>query len=258
MTRQSASDGRTRGQRAPAALADKLRESILGASLLDGAALPTERELAAAEGVSRSSVREALRILEAEGLISTRPGRNGGPSVRRPTPESLERPLENFIRGRAIRSPDLLEALVTIEPAIARVAAVNRTEADLERLDELNRRLLESDDQGGWVAVNAELHVAIGEATHNDLLTAIIRGLAHAIFVATSADAYSVPGVSELAAASYDRIRAALADGDADAAERRMRRNIVRAVEIARAGAVDPEELAAVRQARELAGESIP
>ena len=59
-------------------LAGILREKILGGVLGEGADLPNERDLGVQSGLSRASVREALRILEGEGLISTRTGRNGG------------------------------------------------------------------------------------------------------------------------------------------------------------------------------------
>ena len=59
-------------------LAAHLRETILRGDLVEGSPLPTERELGERSGLSRPSVREALRILESEGLIQTRPGRGGG------------------------------------------------------------------------------------------------------------------------------------------------------------------------------------
>ena len=72
-------------------LADTLREQILNGRLGVGSLLPNERELSERAGLSRTSVREALRILEVEGLIATRTGRNGGSEVVRPTSATLER-----------------------------------------------------------------------------------------------------------------------------------------------------------------------
>ena len=74
--------------KAPDVLAEHLRETILRGELAEGSPLPTERELGERSGLSRASVREALRILESEGLIQTRPGRNGGASVKQPTAQS--------------------------------------------------------------------------------------------------------------------------------------------------------------------------
>ena len=72
-------------------LAETLREQILNGRLGVGSLLPNERELSERAGLSRTSVREALRILEVEGLIATRTGRNGGSEVVRPTSATLER-----------------------------------------------------------------------------------------------------------------------------------------------------------------------
>jgi DNA-binding transcriptional ArsR family regulator len=74
-------EGRRRGLSVPKAsdvLADSLRQRILSGELPTGSALPVERELAATTRLSRTAVREALRILEIEGLIEIRPGRSGG------------------------------------------------------------------------------------------------------------------------------------------------------------------------------------
>ena len=64
-------------------LAARLREMILSSGLAEGTPLPTERELVTQSGLSRASVREALRVLETEGLVVTRAGRDGGSQVRR-------------------------------------------------------------------------------------------------------------------------------------------------------------------------------
>jgi GntR family transcriptional regulator, transcriptional repressor for pyruvate dehydrogenase complex len=229
-------------RKASAVLADDLRETILGGGYPVGAPLPTERELAERAGVSRSSVREALRILETEGLIATRPGRNGGPSARRPTAQTLERQLTTFIRGHELQPGDLSEALLAIEPGVARLAAMNRTDEDLERLRELIERFVTSPDRSERLQLNAELRVAVADASHNELLRAVMAGLSEAIHVASSSEAFAVPGVTELAAASYEGILQALVERDPDAAERRVRRHVTRAAKIALEG-VDAAEL---------------
>jgi GntR family transcriptional repressor for pyruvate dehydrogenase complex len=219
-------------QKAPAALAAQLREAILGGELVAGAQLPPERELAEQSGISRGSVREALRILEADGLIETRSGRSGGPVVRRPSAESLGRPVDAFIRGRAIAAAHLVETLLVVEPAVARLAAEKRTDADLQRLATANETFASSPDHAERVALNAQWHVVLGAATHNELLIGIVNGLAHAIHAATGNEAFAAPGLLELTVVSNEKIRQALEAQDADAAERRMRRHISYAAEL--------------------------
>jgi DNA-binding FadR family transcriptional regulator len=114
-------------------LAGILREKILDGELQEGVDLPHERDLCAQAGLSRASVREALRILEGEGLIATRLGRNGGSAVVRPTIATIERSVGIFIRGQGIRLEAVLETRAAIEPPSARFAAQHRTDADIER-----------------------------------------------------------------------------------------------------------------------------
>lgn len=221
------------GKRAPIALADELRESILAGELHEGAHLPPERMLATQANVSRGSVREALRILQAEGLIETRPGRNGGPVVRKPSSESLERPLTAFVRGRSIRLQELVETRLSIETAVTRLAAENRTDDDLALLASLNEQLASAATHEERTERNAEWHVALGRASHNELLAAIMNAVSQAIYNVTSADAYGVPGIREITVKSHEGIRKALEERNPDAAERRIRRHILGSAAIA-------------------------
>lgn len=220
------------GRKAPAALAEQLREAILAGELTTGTQLPAERVLAEQSQVSRSSVREALRILEAEGLIVTRPGRKGGPVVVAPAGDALGRPLETFIRTRSLKPGSLYETLLVIEPAIARLAATNRTDEDLVRVQEAIEGYSTSPDRGERLSLNADIHVFIAAASGNELLTAIVRGLRDAIHAATTAAPFAAPGVRERTIESYGRILRAIEARDAEAAETAMRRHIVGAGKI--------------------------
>src|SRR5436190_8995809 len=74
-------------------LARQVREAILGGDLAEGDMLPSEKDLMVQMGLSRATVREGLRLLEAEGLITTRPGRGGGATVQRPGSDGHTRTL---------------------------------------------------------------------------------------------------------------------------------------------------------------------
>src|SRR2546421_11491774 len=122
-------------------LADDLRERILLGEFPEGTALPTERDLVAQTQMSRATVREALRILEVQGLIRIKTGRAGGAYVQKPDDESVADSVALAIRGRRIRMAALLETREAIEPACAQLAAKYRTDADLERLDKAQQAL---------------------------------------------------------------------------------------------------------------------
>jgi len=146
--------------KAPDVLAEHLRETILRGELAEGSPLPTERELGERSGLSRASVREALRILESEGLIQTRPGRNGGASVKQPTAQSIARSVGLYVRGQRIRLRSLLETREVIEPAMARLAAANRTDDDLAHLAAAQARLKASmKDRIAYLEANVDWHM---------------------------------------------------------------------------------------------------
>ena len=92
-------------------LADDLRERILRGDFPEGTALPTERELVSQTRMSRATVREALRILEVQGLVRVKTGRAGGAYVYRPGRDSMADSVQLLIRARKIRIPALLAAV---------------------------------------------------------------------------------------------------------------------------------------------------
>src|SRR5260370_13396616 len=114
-------------------LADDLRERILLGEFPEGTALPTERDLVVQTRMSRATVREALRILEVQGLIRIKTGRAGGAFVQKPGDESVAGSVALVIRGRRIRMAALLETREAVEPACAQLAARDRTHAHLQR-----------------------------------------------------------------------------------------------------------------------------
>src|SRR6476661_10105103 len=103
-------------------LANELRERILAGEYVEGTPLPPERELVVQTRMSRTTVREALRILEVQGLIRIKAGRAGGAFVQRPGGESMARSLELLIRGRQLRLTSIHETREAVEPACARLA----------------------------------------------------------------------------------------------------------------------------------------
>ena len=119
-------------------LANDLRERILSGEFPEGTSLPPERDMVVQTQMSRTTVREALRILEVQGLVRIRTGRSGGAFVQRPGGDSVADSVSLLIRGRQIRLAAIFEAREGIEPTCARLAAKYRTDADLARLAAAN------------------------------------------------------------------------------------------------------------------------
>jgi len=208
-------------------LAAKLRELILSRGLVEGTPLPTERELVAQSGLSRTSVREALRVLETEGLVVTRAGRNGGSQVRRPGRESISRSFELFVRSHGVRFEALLEAREAIEPAAARLAAVHRLDADLAEMTRIHAALEQvSDDVAEHVRLNLLWHRAIMHASRNELLIAFFDAIADSVQAATESQSLNSIEVRREVVRAHGRVLAAIAARDGDAAFRRMQRHV--------------------------------
>jgi GntR family transcriptional repressor for pyruvate dehydrogenase complex len=204
-------------------LAAKLRELILSSGLAEGTPLPTERELVAQSGLSRTSVREALRVLETEGLVLTKAGRNGGSQVRRPGRESISRSFELFVRSHGVRFEALLEAREAIEPAAARLAAIHRSDADLAEMTRIHRALeAVADDVAAHVRLNLEWHRAVVRASRNELMIAFFEAIADAVHDVTESHSLYSAEVHREVVRVHARVLAAIAAQDPDTAFRRM------------------------------------
>ena len=207
-------------------LAAKLRELILSNGLAEGTPLPTERELVAQSGLSRTSVREALRVLETEGLVLTKAGRNGGSQVRRPGRESISRSFELFVRSHGVRFEALLEAREAIEPAAARLAAIHRSDADLAEMTRVHKALDQVLDVAEHVRLNLQWHRAVMRASRNELLIAFFDAIADSVQAATESQSLNSLEVRREVVRAHGRVLAAIAAQDADAAFRRMQRHV--------------------------------
>lgn len=210
-------------------LAAALREKILMGDLGEGKELPSERELGEQARVSRATVREALRILESEGLIETRLGRHGGSSVLRPSSAPIERSVGIFIRGHRIRLQAVLETRGAIEPASARYAALHRTDEDLEELERCQERVEQAsrdNDIDGYIQANLDWHVQVVRASHNELLIAFIGAVAKSVYLESDIEGFNSAAVREAVIRAHGKVMEAIRDRDGEAAARRMERHV--------------------------------
>jgi DNA-binding FadR family transcriptional regulator len=168
-------------------LADELRRTILEGQLDEGTHLPSERELVTQTGINRSSVREALRMLEVEGLLRSTPGRYGGNVVAHPDNDSMAHFVGQFIRIKRIPLHSLQQARMTIEPALARLAAESRDEEDLAEIDRLTVQMADGPHTPeAFAELNARWHNAVATASKNDLLAALQYAMSRSLTLSTS------------------------------------------------------------------------
>lgn len=228
------------------ALALQLRSRILSGQLPVGLLLPTERDLSEQVGVSRGSVREAIRILEIEGLLKTKQGRKGGTRVVQPSSEIVARSLESLFYGSRPQLASLFELREAVEPFCARLAAVNALPDHLDELDHLHEKMREAEyDHDAFVSLNVEWHVKIASASTNELLAAIMIGVSRIVRAAGGAAIHGDPSnVPTRTLRAHLRITDAVKAKDPIMAERAMREHIrAHAAELGLAGAKAGEAL---------------
>lgn len=207
-------------------LANELRERILSGEYPEGTPLPPERELVVQTRMSRTTVREALRILEVQGLIRIKAGRAGGAFVQRPGEEYVASSLELLIRGRQIRLTSVHETREAVEPMCARLAAQHRTAGDLRRIDAANEAIAASDGLDDFLRANVDWHVAVATASHNEILTGIMMALSRAIYTVTNNEGFINDEVRDITVRAHRSVTRAIKERDADAAVRRMSRHV--------------------------------
>ena len=208
-------------------LAREVRERIFSGELAEGTALPPERQLVEQTGLSRATVREALRVLEVENLLSIRPGRGGGAFVHRPDHRSLANTVQLVIRGQRIRLESLHQTREAIEPACAALAARHRTDEDLAELDTANADLVAAGaDIPRFLRANIRWHNAVAKAGENELLIGFMSALSQSIYAATDLEQFMDARIRDLTARAHARITEAIREHDEPAAARRMTRHV--------------------------------
>ena len=207
-------------------VAADVRARILSGELPVGRALPPERELADEQGVSRTTVRAALTLLEAEGLVVRRVGRGGGTFVSEPGTRAVTSALQRTVGMSGFPAVDLAEARREIEPRCAAFAAARICAAQLADLRDLQAIMARTRDRAEFFAANARFHVLIAEASGNAVLSAVISGLVVPIRDVTDDPVRIREQEMASTVRVHELIIAALSDGDSDAAEAAMRAHL--------------------------------
>jgi GntR family transcriptional regulator, transcriptional repressor for pyruvate dehydrogenase complex len=149
-------------------LADELREQIAAGTLREGERLPSEAKLAERAGVSRSTVRESLRMLQQAGLIA-----RASPKIMvvRGREVPVHHELSHALRRRNVTFVHLLEALLLLEPEVTRLATERCDEADIATLHELiGAQTRNIEHFAEWSRLDQEFHLAIAEMSGNPAL----------------------------------------------------------------------------------------
>jgi GntR family transcriptional repressor for pyruvate dehydrogenase complex len=185
----------------PQLIADELRIQIVNGQLADGESLGREPDLVERFGVSRPSLREALRILETEGLIRVVRGLHGGVVAQSPDQRATARTAALILQARNVPLADVFEARKMLEPLAARTVASGRRRkiaaAELSALIEDERTALENPEAFG--EANARFHERLVALADNQTLTILIEMLNEIVVRAVTAVSQEGDSVGSIA-----------------------------------------------------------
>lgn len=192
--------------------------------LKPGDVLPSERELAQRFGVSRTSVRDAIRSLELIGLLEPQQGR--GTVVCEPVADAVVGSLTAVILQKRKLVKELLDVRKVVEPALARRAALHVTDSQISELEQLLERQ-NSRVRNGELAIEEdnEFHYMIARAADNAVLLRIVDVLMETLYE-TREKSLQTGGRPHKSLAGHRRILAALQQRDPAASEKAMRKHI--------------------------------
>ncbi|WP_395106214.1 FadR/GntR family transcriptional regulator [Actinomadura sp. SCN-SB] len=225
---------RIRVPKAGELVAGQLRRQIILGELEAGQALPPETALMDHYGVSRPTLREAFRVLEAEGLISIQRGARGGARVHLPDPSVSARYAGVLLQYRGATLADVYEARTILESRAAGLLAARRTRSEVDALDAAlqESRRAAAEDPYRFVGVDERFHLLVVELGGNETLALLVEMLYYIVAAAnisvTEHDTSDEQAFASVRRAHrmHERLVALIRDGDAEGAEFLWRRHL--------------------------------
>ncbi|MGH9469166.1 MAG: FadR/GntR family transcriptional regulator [Terriglobia bacterium] len=208
----------------PREAAELLSEHIITGKYAANTFLPPERELCQQMGVSRTVVREAIKLLESSGLVRIQRGL--GTLVLEPRGESVSRPLKVLLRRKTDMVKHLLETRSILEVAIAALAARRRTEENLEAMERALMAMRERPSEPeGYVDADVAFHAEITRASQNPTLGILLEPLGELLRESRMAT-FSGPRMVKTRLRQHEEIFAMIRDGNDEGARAAMSRHL--------------------------------
>ncbi len=209
-----------RSERVTDAILTKLRELLDSGEIEPGEKLPSEKELAEAFGVGRSTIRESLQFLEQMGLIETRHGVGRFVSA---DVEIISGGL-NWVQDlRVASAKNVLEARQTVEVDCARYAAARATEEDIRDLEELLIGMRDAECISRTYELETEFHLRLARSSHNPVLADLVKMLFETLRFQVQDFEQTMPLTRDRIVQLFSTVIAALRDGDSERAAAAMR-----------------------------------
>jgi DNA-binding FadR family transcriptional regulator len=207
-------------------VARDLASYIVDEELAEGTMLPTEKVMAESMGVGRTTMREALRLLEIHGVLTIRPGPGGGPVVRRPQPNDLSESLTLLLQFEGATLSEVLSARAELEPIVARTALPNMKRTAIDELIAVNDEYgMTSGDPAAQTAANARFHSIIADHCDNVALRIFTESLIRIAHSNLGGVVYTSRRLKQ-SFESHQTIIDALVANDPDAVQAAMRAHV--------------------------------
>lgn|SRR5664280_216947 len=233
ITRGQPAQGRSPRRGLHREIVDDLGRRIVSGAVEAGAFLPPEAGLSASLEVSRTVVREAIKVLAAKGLVESRPKLG-----TRVLPRDHWRLSDADVLGWQFETDDgrlqeqVSEVRALIEPRAASLAATRRTDDEAVRLRKLMDQLAAAvDDPEEYVAADLALHASILDATHNQLLAELTSTLSVALRAGRTISTQVPSGVDNLSMGAHRQVVDAIVERDPESAFRAMSEVVISAAQ---------------------------
>lgn len=213
--------------RASQVIVDQIKLLVRDGLLSPGDRLPSERELCQRFGVSRVTVREALRMLETTGLVSIRVGARGGAFLTTPSAEQLGAGLADLISLAPFTAMDVTEARMIVELGILPLVVARATDGDIEALETLvaeGRRALSK--SAYTVEMSATFHIRVAACTHNAAIEMLIQSFHGPLLMSLQEAHEAAPIMGRVGTDEHEQLVHAIRDRNLKAAQKVMQTHL--------------------------------
>lgn len=213
--------------RASGDIVQQIKGSIFSGRLVPGDRLPSEKDLTEQFGVSRTTVRDALRVLESQGLIEIKVGAGGGAFVLEPSSEPVSQALTDMLRLQGVPIDELVEARLVVEMSIIKFAADRATAEDIEAMRIAVAQARAARDAGDprFTPHSVNFHLALARAAKNSVLLFTVSSLRNP-FYDTLEKLMPDDAMADRAIEDHQKILDAIMEHDAEGAGQVMREHL--------------------------------
>jgi GntR family transcriptional repressor for pyruvate dehydrogenase complex len=210
-------------------IVEQMRILIREGKLVPGDRLPSERSLCERFGVSRVTVREALRVLEAGGLVEIRVGARGGAFVTQPSSERVGEGLAQLMTLAPMTAGDVTEARMVFELGILPLVVERATDEDIADLRHLVEQGLSALEDGSYtMAMSAAFHVRVASSTHNPAIEMLVQSFHGPMLMSLQQAQVAAPLMGPRGAHEHFELVEAIEQRDTERARAIMSRHLQR------------------------------